>query len=88
MIPEQRAIVSYCTVVRASPTHVTPRLIGCDIVSLYSAGWEEWGQDPETKAEGSEPQPSKTPMPGPRGGGRSATSKSSEPIDGSSNQRV
>ena len=88
MIPEQRAIVSYCTGVRASPTHVTPRLIGCDIVTLYSAGWEEWGQDPETKAEGSEPQLSKTPMPGPRGGGRSATSKSSEPIDGSNDQRV
>jgi hypothetical protein len=86
--PEKRAIVSYGTGVRASLTHVTPRLIGGDIVTLYSAGWEEWGQDPETKVEGSEPQPSKTPMPGPCGRGRSATSKSSEPIDGSSNQRV
>jgi thiosulfate/3-mercaptopyruvate sulfurtransferase len=56
-VTTDKRVIVYCrTGARASVTHFTLRLIGYDDVTLYSAGWEEWGQDPETpKAEGNEP---------------------------------
>jgi thiosulfate/3-mercaptopyruvate sulfurtransferase len=54
--PGKRVIVYCRTGARGSVTDFTLRLIGYDNVTLYSAGWEEWEQDPETpKTEGSEP---------------------------------